>query len=265
MKHALNITTSLLASTYRFWRGTMASKTVKQPEGSLLLFDQEGNADCRLVREVLTELNLDVVIRPCPADGKNIKELHAKFDKVTLPILIDINHSVAANGAKEVIDHLFSQYKGTNPPRSLITKLSNNLTSQLATGIRLGAGRKARPARQAEQPLILYSFESSPYTRPVRERLCELELTYILINLGKQQVSDMGPATFRWSVKPYRPLPNTKRDDFFKLHGNVQIPYLMDPNTNIDMFESKDILRYLERTYAIHNIEDCQLLANNLG
>ena len=137
-------------------------------------------------------------------------------------------------------------------------KLRSTLTSKLASGVRLGAGIKARhsrkqptpPSQQPDLPLILYSFESSPFSRPVREKLCELELTYILINLGKQQFSDMGPAQFHWSLKPYKPLPNTKRDEFFKQHGNVQVPYLMDPNTGIDMFESKDILRYLEERYG---------------
>lgn len=251
MIHWLNITTSTLASTYRFWRGTVASKSTIQPEQPLILFDQEGCSKCRLVREVLTELNLDVIIAPCPDNGQNIVKLQSAFNGINPPMLVDPNSPDIAKGAEEIIHHLFSQYKGTQPPKACLGKLKSDLTSKLATGMRLGAGIKAKPSQQPDLPLILYSFESSPFSRPVREKLCELELTYILINLGKQQFSDMGPANFHWSLTAYKPLPNTKRDEFFKQHGNVQVPYLVDPNTCTEMFESKDILRYLEGTYGV--------------
>jgi len=32
--------------------------------------------------------------------------------------------------------------------------------------------------------------------------------------------------------------------------GNVQVPYLEDPNTGKALFESADIMAYLEREYA---------------
>ncbi len=83
MNHLLNITTSTLASTYRFWRGTVASKATAQPEETLILFDQEGDSKCRLVREVLTELNLNVIIAPCPVGGENLAKLKSAFNGVT--------------------------------------------------------------------------------------------------------------------------------------------------------------------------------------
>ncbi|MCW8328918.1 glutathione S-transferase N-terminal domain-containing protein [Photobacterium sp. SDRW27] len=251
MNHLLDITTSTLASTYRFWRGTTASKTIAQPEEMLILFDQEGCPKCRLVREVLTELNLDVVIAPCPVGGQNLTKFHSAFDNINPPMLVDLNGSNITKGAEDIIHYLFSQYKAQQPPKACLGKLRSALTSNLATGIRLGAGIKAKPSKQPALPLILFSFESSPFSRPVRERLCELELTYILVNLGKQQFSDMGPASFHWSLTAYKPLPNTKRDEFFKQHGNVQVPYLIDPNTDTEMFESKDILQYLTGTYGV--------------
>ena len=39
--------------------------------------------------------------------------------------------------------------------------------------------------------------------------------------------------------------------DFEALAGKVMVPYLVDPNTGESMFESADIVRYLERTYAL--------------
>ncbi len=246
----------MLASTYRFWRGTVASKTVNQPEDTLILFDREGDSDCRLVREVLTELNLDVIITPCPVGGKNLEQLQKQFNLRQLPIFVDNNHQVVCSGSKAICHHLFKHYQASRQPNKLLSSnqfsaLKDGVTSKLASCIRLGAGTKARKSRQADLPLILYSFESSPYARPVREKLCELELTYILINIGKQQIADMGPAKMRWTLKPYQPLPNTKRDEFYQQYGNVQVPYLMDPNTKAAMFESEAILCYLESTYAL--------------
>jgi glutathione S-transferase len=60
----------------------------------------------------------------------------------------------------------------------------------------------------------------------------------------------MGPANFRFTLKPYQPIANSKRDAFFKAHGNVQVPYLVDPNTGINLFESANIIKYLNDTYA---------------
>ena len=120
----------------------------------------------------------------------------------------------------------------------------------LATTARPSIGTTKKASREPQQLLELYSFESSPFSRPVRERLCELELPYLLVNLGKQQKSDMGPANLRFTLKPYQPIANSKRDAFFTQHGNVQVPYLVDPNTQTELFESLDILRYLDKTYS---------------
>jgi glutathione S-transferase len=35
----------------------------------------------------------------------------------------------------------------------------------------------------------------------------------------------------------------------------MQVPYLLDPNTGIQMFESGDIRRYLYETYAVDPAE----------
>ena len=84
----------------------------------------------------------------------------------------------------------------------------------------------------------------------MRERLCEYEIPYKLINLGKQQWSDMGPAKARFTLGEYCPLPNTKRDEFFQIHGDVQVPYLIDPNTGRELFESNEIVTYLDQNYG---------------
>jgi len=250
MIRILDIFSSTTASTLRSWRGTSASKTTQQPKENIILFDREGCPDCRFVREALTELNLNALIAPCPIGGNNIRKLKKDSGSDRLPRLVDPNTEKNFTGRNAIINYLFKQYRGAPVPKQLNDNWINNIASSAASLIRLNSGLKARPAHEAKKVLTLYSFESSPFSRPVRELLCELELPYFLINLGKQQWSDMGPAKARFSLKPYRPLANTKRDEFFKLHGNVQVPYLVDPNTQRGLFESKDILLYLRKNYA---------------
>lgn len=250
MKNLFDITTSTLASTLRVWRGTSASKVAIQPEQELVIFDREGCPECRFVREALTELNLNAMVAPCPIGGRDIKKLAQESGSQTLPRLFDPNTDLNIAGRDEIVTYLFKEYRGLEVPKQLRRSLMNDTASKLASVLRNNAGVHARPAKAAKLPLTLYSFESSPFSRVVREKLCELELPYLLINLGKQQLADMGPANFRFSIGAYQPLENTKRDDFFKKHGNVQVPFLIDPNTGTEMFESQEIARYLESTYA---------------
>jgi glutathione S-transferase len=102
-------------------------------------------------------------------------------------------------------------------------------SSSVASLVRAGHGRAARPSRAPAQPLELWSFESSPYCRLAREALCELELPYVLHNVGAGGAG---------------------RPDLLARAGKIQVPYLEDPNTGTHMFESRDIVRYLATTYA---------------
>ncbi|WP_263079705.1 glutathione S-transferase N-terminal domain-containing protein [Endozoicomonas sp. Mp262] len=242
----LNLFTSTLASSTRLWRGTSSSKSTVQPLLPLVLYDREACPRCRLVREALTELNLDVEIRPCPIDGQRFLQ---ETPKGRLPFLVDPNTEKKLSRTGQIMDYLFGQYADRKPPSKFNPGLLNLAGSSLASSLRLNAGSRKVPSRIPEKPLKLYSFESSPYSRLVREQLSELELPYLLINLGKQQWADMGPASFRMSIRPYKPLPGTKRSLFFEEHGDVQVPYLEDPNTDTALFESRAIVKYLQRTY----------------
>ena len=249
MKNTIAVLSSVGASSLRYWRGTSASKAINQPAKNIILFDREACSECRFVREALTELNLNVMILPCPENGQSINKLAEESGSSELPRLFDPNTDENIVGREPIINYLFKEYRGSAAPYQLHNNIVNNMGSKLASIIRLNAGKSYTPAKDPKHPLTLYSFESSPFSRLVREKLCELELPYLLINLGKQQLSDMGPANFRLTLKPYQPIENTKRDAFFKKHGNVQVPFLIDPNTGEELFESTDIIEYLNKTY----------------
>ncbi len=243
----ITLMTSILSSSVRFWAGTNGSKVTVLPGLPLILYDKEACPRARLVREALTELNLDVEIRPCPLGS--IRFINDVPTGRT-PYLLDPNTQKAFSTTGQILQYLFYHYAGKNVPAKLKPSLMNLTTSSLASTVRLNAGNRKKAGKPAAELLRLYSFESSPYSRPVRELLSELELPYLLINIGKQQWSDMGPANFRVNSGRYTPLPDTKRSAFFARHGNVQVPYLEDPNTDRYLFESKDIIRYLNREYA---------------
>ena len=87
----------------------------------------------------------------------------------------------------------------------------------------------ALSSKAPAQPLELWSFEASPYCRIAREALCELELPYLLVNVGKG---------------------SEERPAFRERSGRMMVPWLADPNTGRELFESADIVRYLRETYA---------------
>ena len=102
-----------------------------------------------------------------------------------------------------------------------------------------------------EQLLELWSFEGSPYTRLVREVLTELEIPYILHNVAKERWQDIGPANLRLKPGQYIPLPNGKREKVVEVMGrDIQVPYLVVPNTGVKMFESAKIVEYLKKQYG---------------
>ncbi len=41
-----------------------------------------------------------------------------------------------------------------------------------------------------------------------------------------------------------------RREDFVARSGKLMVPYLIDPNTGTEMFESADIETYLRQTYG---------------
>ena len=251
MNHLFDVLLSTASSTVRGWRGTSGSKKVQPPKRALMLFDREDDAECRLVREALTELNLDVSIIPCPTGGKRFaSDLYALSGSQQVPYLYDPNIDYGSRGSRQIIEYLFLQYRGEPAPASALPSISGLLRSGLASAIRLTGKLEARPSREPEEPLTLYSFESSPYSRLVRERLCELEIPYTVHNLGKEHWTEAGPATRRITPNPYVPREGGKRHAFWKRHGRVQVPYLEDPNTGVGLFESGDIIEYIEATYS---------------
>ena len=245
---SLTLLRSLLASTARGWRGTQIVRAAKAPKRMLIVFDRENDPDCRLLREVLTELQLDALVQPCPVGGRRFarKLPHG----ARLPHLLDRDADVEADGLRACMQHVLERYAEAGWSRALLDNLPMRASSKLASKLRGEAGEHVHPSRAPRKPLELYSFESSPYSRLVRERLCELELPWILRSFGKEQLADWGPPNLRLTAKPWKPKPGGLREKMLADTGKAQVPYLIDPNSGVELFESMHILEYLDERYA---------------
>ncbi len=151
--------------------------------------------------------------------------------KAQFPYFVDPNTGVEMYESDEIVAYLFEHYGAGPAPFFLRRGPLNDLSSFAANAWRVGQGVFYRPARAPEQPLELYSYEASPFCRLVRETLSSLEIAYHLRNVAPK---------------------SARRTAFVERSGKMLVPYLVDPNTNTAMFESAEIVAYLEKAYAEH-------------
>lgn len=247
----LNIASSMLATIVRTGAGISSKSALLKPKIPLKLFDIEGCPYCRLVREALTELDMDAEIYPCPKQGERYRvEVIEKGGKAQFPFMIDPNTGTQMYESLSIIKYLFETYGQRPLPLKWQLGPLQTMGSMLASTARPGLGITKKASRAPEQLLELYSFESSPYARIVRECLCEMEIPYILRSCGRTELGE-------WIFPPVRDalniVPSSELKNRIKLQakaGRMAIPYLLDPNENVEMFESAKIVEYLETTYA---------------
>lgn len=252
MSHTFAVATSFLASVAEQGRGIRIGAAGSQPIELLELYDMEGCPFCRVVREALTDLDIDAMIYPCPKNGVVFRPLVERLGgKQQFPFLFDPNTDEALYESADIIEYLYATYGSCPAPQRWKLKALRTPASVAASVLRGGRGVQADDNnQQVEQPLELFSFEASPFARLVRERMTELELPHILRQLGRNQAADWLPPPMRKKLAPdYRPTQRN-RQHLIERVGHVATPYLIDPNTGAEMFDSQAILEYLDRTYG---------------
>jgi glutathione S-transferase len=232
----LDDATSIAATLVRVGRGIYPKVTVAQrqpPEQLLELWEFENCPYCRKVREVLSELDLDYVVRPLPHGHADWKAFAAREGKHQVPFLVDPNTGRRLYESDDINAYLNATYgNGTRAGWTIpLPSLVDDAVSALASGVRVGRGTnyRGRPLRPAYQNLTLYNMEGSPYCRKVREALSELALPYVVRNVPKG---------------------SPKRDELVRRGGKMQVPYLVDPNTGRELYESDTITAYLDAEYG---------------
>lgn len=263
MRHQLKILQGTLGMFLSEGKGISGTAFPKQPEKMLQLYEFEACPYCRRVRQALTALNLDYEVYPCPKNGTLYRPKVLEMMGVTqFPLLIDPNTDTSIQDSARSIDYLFRTYGKVNkaPPSKWQDFPERETKGTLISVLNMLRGMKADNAntkriaagKQPEQLLELYGFEMSPYSRVVRERLCELELAFVCRNVAKERWQDAGHSKLRLKMGKYIPKQAGKRESLMNgaMQGRMQVPFLIDPNTGVELFESKNIIKYLDSVYG---------------
>lgn len=235
----IEVTTSSLSSVARLpWGSRSLIGTVNRPDSignppKLKLYEFEACPFCRRVREAMTELDLSSEVYPCPKGSRRHREIVRKTGgKEQFPFLVDLNNDVSMYESGDIVRYLFQQYGlGRSPSFGLLE--STAFTGWVPTLLRAGRGMTLWDRAVIEPPskmMELFSYENNPYARIVRETLCELELPYVLHNVGEG---------------------SSNIELIMTASGSKEVPYLVDPNTGSQMGDYKKILSYLFQTYSI--------------
>jgi len=149
------------------------------------------------------------------------------------PYLVDPNTRIEMYESDDIIRYLNATYGAGRRAgwRLPVPSILDDVDSMLASAVRLGRGARCRTTREhpGTLPLILYNMEGSPFCRKVREALSELDLEHVVRNLPKG---------------------TPRRAALVERGGKMQVPYLIDPNTGREMYESDAIVAYLNAEYA---------------
>lgn len=206
---------SFIASLLRFGRGMTVSpaaavdSAVSRPEKSLILYSYEGNQFCRLVREVLTELDLVYELRSAGKGSPRRAELASiTGGSSQCPFLIDPNTNTKMPESVDIVKYLYKTYALWTPPSeilemaaSIITPIFKPLFASLAP-LQAGSYREDKDEYEAEiadaraqieseiadNSVVVYTYSLSPFCKEAVAILDNLDIPYNEITLGKEWV-----------------------------------------------------------------------------
>jgi hypothetical protein len=218
--------TSGLASIVRFPHGVTVDTRLKKTTSSsssaaddnnnnsiriAKLYDIENNADCRQVREKITELDLvvETVIPATPNSRAMTSEDVLPPSKVPRMVVVEAasGAELVLDGALEIVEYLEDTFLDNSTalagnlveeeqegPMAVLSSIQipYEVTGLLAGLLRLGRGSRVVTAalspsspRRPKKKLILYNYEGNQFCRLVREVLTELDLEYEMRPTGE--------------------------------------------------------------------------------
>jgi glutathione S-transferase len=214
-----------------------------RPKEPLILYEYDSSPYCKRVREIINILDLTVLYKPCPGARQSSfsKELYELTGKQTVPYLIDPNTNESMFESNDIINYLVNTYGPTDTSsydkKALwpITFEQFSIFTSAYAAIICGMPSSkrqndARTDNELMKPLELWGYECSPFVKPVREKMCSLALPHLMVSCSRGSAN---------------------RDLLVAKTGRFQVPYLVDPNTGIEMFESAEICDYLDAVYTV--------------
>ena len=221
---------------------TAVKDTIKM--SSIKFYNQEFDPSCRLIREACSILALKVEI--IPVSSKDDVNIYNDVSPKQIPAIEDPNTGVELrnnkNNGKEndiqiMLSYLFKTYGNGQVPINFNPSIAG-LTANIAMASRLYGFsldklslQKSKSSDPPELPLKVWGHVSSPFCDLVFEKLDLLNLKYEV---------------------QYTPRGSANRQKLLDLVGKFQVPYLEDPNTGIELFESQAICEYLTKQYGVY-------------
>lgn len=223
-------------------RGARVETTAVAPAQPLVLYEYNGCPFCQRVRAVISELDLDVRIYPCPrvtvkayaqaGDSRYRPEVKAKSGQLMFPYLEDPNTGIGISDSAAIIAYLLDTYGGGAPARSFSSlPISKLMLRSLRLSLYFGVLRV--PSRLPAEPLVFYGAQGHPGAIVVFDALSCLEVPY----LWKACANGSRKAAERAS-----------------LVGEGAALCLHDPNTGFVSGRPSAIVRYLFTTYQVGNM-----------
>lgn len=221
---------SFLRAPRGIWVKSAARQNPPRPPKMVELYEFEGCPYCRKVRDVLTELDLAYISRPCPKGAsRNRDKVEQLGGKSQFPYLVDPNTDKQLYESEAIIDYLFATYAGGLERSGAYLSMLNTLWASLPSTIRPYGVRRQRSSEgsvdKPERLWKLYNFENSPDCRRVRERLCEYEIDYRVLNAGNG---------------------SARRREMLREFGSVKPPVLVEPDNKRAVAGTDRILEFIQ-------------------
>lgn len=202
-----------------------------RPKKPIELYEFEGCPFCRKVREACTLLDIDVLFYPCPKGGPTWRPKAVQLSgKSQFPYMVDPNTRQQMGESDDIINYLYNEYGDGNVPLLLKLGPLTAISNTLALLPRINRGISYRKSNLPKKPVDVWAYEASPFCKLAREVFVELEIPHIYHSVARN---------------------SPKRQELIDKWDVFQVPYIEDPNTGVAMFETPQIIEYLEKTYAV--------------
>jgi glutaredoxin len=251
---------------------------VNRPGKPLVLYNYEGNQFCRLVREVLTELDIVYELKSCGKKSPRREELKSiTGGSSQCPYLIDPNTGVSMPESKDIIQYLYETYALWTPPSEILQWVSDNVMGllkpvfailtplQARAGVKEGdgdyEGKLEAAIRQVkeettENEVVIYTYGLSPFSSEAKALLDRLEVSYTEISLGQE-----------WLPGLITPEGAVKRAAIFEITGQSSLPHIFINGKAIGGLFSGNpgLVPALENGSLISLLKESQLSKRRVG
>jgi glutathione S-transferase len=202
-----------VADFLRTGRGSSVSPaalgaSAPRPAKPLVLYSYEGNQFCRLVREVLTELDIPYELRSAGKESPRRKELEEVSGATRQPYLMDPNTGDVMPESLDIIRYLYKTYALWTPPNEILQWASATVLPPVKllfakqAPLQAGSGgddkttyekeiSEAKTKIEAaikESPVVVYTYDLSPFSFETKALLDSLEISYKEISLGREWI-----------------------------------------------------------------------------